>query len=149
MCYCPCWALQTPAEIETLLHGLSTYALLPLLFLTACCALQAPAEAAAAYDNMLTERKAAAAAASSAAAGGGDAAAAGASGAEAAAVAAAGLPPGVKIAEAFELAQPGQKDGETKVVREGDSSIAAYGWDAAQCVWEKIGTVVDAPEPGG
>jgi phospholipase A-2-activating protein len=54
----------------------------------------------------------------------------------------------VKIAEAFELAQPGQKDGETKIVREGDGSIAAYGWDAGQCVWEKIGTVVDAPEPG-
>jgi hypothetical protein len=63
-------------------------------------------------------------------------------------VAAAGLPPGVKIAESYELAQPGQKDGETKIVREGDGSIAAYGWDAGRCVWEKIGTVVDAPEPG-
>jgi hypothetical protein len=114
-----------------------------------CCVVQAPAEAAAAYDKMLAERKAAAAASSTAAATGGDAAAAGGNGAEAAAVAAAGLPPGVKIAESYELAQPGQKDGETKIVREGDGSIAAYGWDAAQCVWEKIGTVVDAPEPGG
>lgn len=64
------------------------------------------------------------------------------------AAAAAGLPPGVKIAQTFELAQPGAKDGETKIVREGDGSIAAYSWDAGKCIWEKIGTVVDAPEPG-
>lgn len=64
------------------------------------------------------------------------------------AAAAAGLPPGVKIAQAFELAQPGVKDGETKIVRESDGSISAYSWDAGKCIWEKIGTVVDAPEPG-
>eukprot|EP00879_Flechtneria_rotunda_P023083 GHRR01024402.1.p1 GENE.GHRR01024402.1~~GHRR01024402.1.p1 ORF type:complete len:154 (+),score=56.22 GHRR01024402.1:48-464(+) len=64
------------------------------------------------------------------------------------AAAAAGLPPGVKVAKSYELAQPGAKDGETKIVREQDGSIAAYSWDAGKCVWEKIGTVVDAPEPG-
>eukprot|EP00775_Hariotina_reticulata_P003509 gene3509-3779_t len=62
--------------------------------------------------------------------------------------AAAGLPAGLKVSEAFELAQPGAKEGETKIIREGDGSIAAYGWDANGCVWQKIGTVVDAPEPG-
>lgn len=102
---------------------------------------QAPAEAAAAYQKLLEDRKAAAEATAAEAAAGGGGAAPGAA-------ASSGLPPGVKVCEAFELAQPGEKDGQTKIVHEGDGSIAAYSWDAGKCVWEKIGTVVEAPEPG-
>ncbi|KAF8055486.1 Plaa [Scenedesmus sp. PABB004] len=104
---------------------------------------QADAETAAGYERLLEQRAAAAAASAADGGGGGEAMAVdGAGGAPP------GLPPGVKVAEAFELAQPGAKDGETKLVREADGAIAAYGWDAGRGEWEKIGTVVDAPEPG-
>lgn len=103
---------------------------------------QADAETTAAFNRLLEERKAAAAQAaanSAAAAGAGSSSAAGGGGA---------LPPGVKVADAVELVQPGSKDGETKLVREGDGSVAAYGWSLAAGTWEKIGTVVEAPQAG-
>lgn len=88
-------------------------------------------------SRLLEERKAAAAQAaadsSAAAAGGG---------------AGGGLPAGVKVAEALELMQPGSKDGETKLVREADGSVSAYGWSVSAGTWEKIGTVVEAPTAG-
>jgi hypothetical protein len=54
----------------------------------------------------------------------------------------------VKVAEAHELINPGGKDGETKLVREADGSVSAYGWSLSAGTWEKIGTVVDAPQAG-
>jgi phospholipase A-2-activating protein len=41
------------------------------------------------------------------------------------------------------LHQPGDKDGKTKLIRDGDS-IQAYQWNAAKFEWQKIGDVVGA-----
>lgn len=106
---------------------------------------QADAETTAAFNRLLEERKAAAAQAAS------NSAAAAAAGAGSSSGAAGGwgaLPPGVKVADAVDLIQPGSKDGETKLVREGDGSVAAYGWSLSAGTWEKIGTVVEAPQAG-
>lgn len=46
------------------------------------------------------------------------------------------------------MMQPGAKDGDTKLVKEGDGSVAAYGWSLSAGTWEKIGTVVEAPQAG-
>jgi hypothetical protein len=46
------------------------------------------------------------------------------------------------------LTNPGAKDGETRVVREPDGAVWAYGWDATKRQWERIGEVVAAPEAG-
>lgn len=102
---------------------------------------KADAEVSAAFSRLLEERKAAAAqaAADSAAAGQAGGGAGGGAGA---------LPPGVKVVEAHELMAPGSKDGETKLVREADGSVSAYGWSLGGGAWEKIGTVVDAPQAG-
>lgn len=101
---------------------------------------QAPAEAAAAYEARLAERAAAAAAAardSEAGAGAG----AGAS--------IPGLPPGVSVADAAELAAPGSRDGETKLVREADGGVNVYSWAAARSTWELLGAVVEPPSAPG
>lgn len=42
------------------------------------------------------------------------------------------------------LQEPGKKDGQHKVIREGDAGIA-YSWNAKEYNWEKIGEVVDGP----
>ncbi|CAM6039015.1 unnamed protein product [Sphagnum compactum] len=42
------------------------------------------------------------------------------------------------------LQQPGAKDGQTRIVREGDSGVA-YSWNAKEYKWDKIGEVVDGP----
>jgi hypothetical protein len=52
------------------------------------------------------------------------------------------------VCDAGELLSPGAKEGETKLVRESDGSVAAYGWSVAAATWEKIGTVVEAPQAG-
>lgn len=54
------------------------------------------------------------------------------------------LPPGLKIEEASVLLQPGKKDGDTKIVKEGGAGVA-YSWDASRSEWEKIGTVTGGP----
>ena len=41
-----------------------------------------------------------------------------------------GLPAGLRMEDASVLGQPGRRDGEVKVVREGGAGIA-YSWDAA------------------
>lgn len=46
------------------------------------------------------------------------------------------------------LTNPGAKDGETRVVREPDGSVWAYGWNAGKREWDRIGEVVAAPEAG-
>ena len=99
--------------------------------------MQAPADAQAAFTASVTALKEAAAAAKAASQG-----AAGDGGGPP------GLPPGVKVEEAYVLAAPGAKDGETKLVKEADGSVWAYGWDASKAEWEKIGEVVAAPEAG-
>jgi phospholipase A-2-activating protein len=38
----------------------------------------------------------------------------------------------------------GAKDGQTRIVREGDSGVA-YSWNAKEYKWDKIGEVVDGP----
>ncbi len=43
------------------------------------------------------------------------------------------LPAGLKMEEASVLLQPGKKDGETKIVKEGGAGVA-YSWDAARWV---------------
>uniref|UniRef100_A0A0D6QXS4 Phospholipase A-2-activating protein n=1 Tax=Araucaria cunninghamii TaxID=56994 RepID=A0A0D6QXS4_ARACU len=43
------------------------------------------------------------------------------------------------------LQQPGSKNGQTKIVREGDSGVA-YSWNMAEYKWDKIGEVVDGPD---
>ncbi|GBG59102.1 hypothetical protein CBR_g24445 [Chara braunii] len=43
-----------------------------------------------------------------------------------------------------ELEQPGKKDGQTRIVREGGVGIA-YTWSEKEYKWEKIGEVVDGP----
>ncbi|KAG6542654.1 hypothetical protein Mapa_015888 [Marchantia paleacea] len=42
------------------------------------------------------------------------------------------------------LQQPGTKDGQTKIIREGDSGVA-YSWNKNEYKWDKIGEVVDGP----
>lgn len=42
------------------------------------------------------------------------------------------------------LKQPGTKDGQTKIVREGDSGVA-YSWNVKEFQWDKVGEVVDTP----
>lgn len=42
------------------------------------------------------------------------------------------LPPGLKMEEASVLLQSGQKDGETKIVKEGNAGVA-YSWDSSRC----------------
>ncbi|MCO5582716.1 hypothetical protein L7F22_036615 [Adiantum nelumboides] len=42
------------------------------------------------------------------------------------------------------LLQPGTKNGQTKVIREGDNGVA-YTWNAKEYNWDKIGEVVDGP----
>lgn len=41
------------------------------------------------------------------------------------------LPAGLKMEEASVLLQPGKKDGETKIVKEGGAGVA-YSWDASR-----------------
>ena len=41
------------------------------------------------------------------------------------------LPPGLKLEEASVLLQPGEKDGETKIVKEVGAGVA-YSWDASR-----------------
>ncbi|PIA55620.1 hypothetical protein AQUCO_00700139v1 [Aquilegia coerulea] len=43
------------------------------------------------------------------------------------------------------LQTPGTKDGQTKIVREGDNGVA-YAWNSSDQKWDKIGEVVDGPE---
>eukprot|EP00249_Psilotum_nudum_P003972 c17494_g1_i1 orf=165-2480(+) len=43
------------------------------------------------------------------------------------------------------LSQPGKKDGQSKIIREGDSGVA-YSWNEKEYKWEKIGEVVDGPD---
>ncbi|CAL1353394.1 unnamed protein product [Linum trigynum] len=43
------------------------------------------------------------------------------------------------------LQTPGTTDGQTKVVREGDSGVA-YSWNLREHTWDKIGEVVDGPD---
>ncbi|CAM6084680.1 unnamed protein product [Calypogeia fissa] len=43
------------------------------------------------------------------------------------------------------LQQPGTKDGQTKIIREGDSGVA-YSWNKNEFKWDKIGEVVDGPD---
>lgn len=45
------------------------------------------------------------------------------------------------------LQTPGKNDGQTKVVREGDSGVA-YAWNMKEYKWDKIGEVVDGPDQG-
>ncbi|KAK9136402.1 hypothetical protein Syun_015732 [Stephania yunnanensis] len=40
---------------------------------------------------------------------------------------------------------PGNTDGQTKIVREGDNGVA-YAWNLREQKWDKIGEVVDGPE---
>lgn len=42
------------------------------------------------------------------------------------------LPPGLNMEEASVLLQPGKKDGETKIVKEGGAGVA-YSWDSSRC----------------
>lgn len=42
-----------------------------------------------------------------------------------------GLPAGLKLEDPSVLLQPGQRDGQTKVVREGGAGVA-YAWDATK-----------------
>ncbi|CAN6181105.1 unnamed protein product [Urochloa humidicola] len=43
------------------------------------------------------------------------------------------------------LQVPGNSDGQTLIVREGDNGVA-YSWNSADLKWDKIGEVVDGPE---
>lgn len=42
------------------------------------------------------------------------------------------------------LKVPGTKNGQTKIIREGDNGVA-YSWNAKEYQWDKIGEVVDGP----
>ena len=42
------------------------------------------------------------------------------------------LPPGLKMEDASVLSQSGKKDGETKIVKEGNAGVA-YSWDSSRC----------------
>eukprot|EP00250_Pteridium_aquilinum_P008027 c17609_g2_i1 orf=92-2383(+) len=44
-----------------------------------------------------------------------------------------------------DLIQPGTKNGQTKIIREGDSGVA-YSWNAKEYMWDKVGEVVDGPD---
>lgn len=72
---------------------------------------------AQAYEASLAHRKAEAEAASGSGEGGN---------------AAGGLPAGLKLENEATLLQPGRRDGEMKVIREGGSGVV-YTWDAAKC----------------
>lgn len=87
---------------------------------------------AAAYDEYLAASASKAAATASGEAQGGGAA----------------VPDGLNVEEPVALLENGQKEGETKFVREG-GGVMAYGWSAAKAEWEKIGQVVAGPEGGG
>ena len=45
------------------------------------------------------------------------------------------------------LARPGRKDGQVKIVREGDTPMA-YTWDAGSTTWSCVGEVTDGPGGG-
>ncbi|KAJ8506706.1 hypothetical protein OPV22_007592 [Ensete ventricosum] len=45
------------------------------------------------------------------------------------------------------LQVPGTKDGQTKVIREGDNGVA-YSWNSKEYKWDKIGEIVDGPGEG-
>ena len=60
-----------------------------------------------------------------------------------------GLPPDLKIHPASSILQPGSKEGETKVVKETNGAINAYGWDSNAFKWEMIGEVMPSPGNGG
>jgi phospholipase A-2-activating protein len=51
--------------------------------------------------------------------------------------------PGVEALET-----PGNKDGQTKIVRVGDKAYA-YSWNSVESKWDQVGTVVDGPGGGG
>ncbi|KAK9806981.1 hypothetical protein WJX72_009418 [[Myrmecia] bisecta] len=85
---------------------------------------QAPAEARQAYEASLEAKKA-----------GGVEGSGGA------------LPAGLTLEDASVLTQPGTRDGQTKVVREGGAGVA-YSWDAARGQWEKVGEVMGGPGEG-
>lgn len=42
------------------------------------------------------------------------------------------------------LKQPGTKNGQTKIIREGDNGVA-YSWNAKEFQWDKVGEIVDGP----
>lgn len=42
------------------------------------------------------------------------------------------------------LKVPGTKNGQTKIIREGDNGVA-YSWNAKEFQWDKVGEVVDGP----
>eukprot|EP00898_Chlorokybus_atmophyticus_P001868 jgi/Chlat1/2682/Chrsp18S02992 len=46
------------------------------------------------------------------------------------------------------LQQPGTKDGQTKIIKEGDSGVA-YSWNSREFNWDKVGEVIDGPDDGG
>lgn len=55
---------------------------------------------------------------------------------------------GIKVSELpglEALQQPGTKNGQTKVIREGDTGVA-YSWNSTEYKWDKIGEVVDGPD---
>lgn len=58
-----------------------------------------------------------------------------------------GLPPGFKLQDPSALQAPGGKDGQTIIVKQGNSGMA-YQWSAAKVEWELIGEVVSGPEGG-
>ncbi|KAL4581254.1 hypothetical protein LXL04_017464 [Taraxacum kok-saghyz] len=45
------------------------------------------------------------------------------------------------------LQNPGTKDGQTLIVREGDNGVA-YAWNMKEQKWDKIGEVIDGPDDG-
>ena len=55
-----------------------------------------------------------------------------------------GLPPGLKIEDPSILANPGARDGQIVVVKEGSCGVA-YSWDSSKSDWERIGEVVSEP----
>ena len=48
-----------------------------------------------------------------------------------------------RLPDASALQKPGQKDGQTKMVREGDG-VMAYSWSQSEQQWQKIGHVMGA-----
>ncbi|KAK1301231.1 hypothetical protein QJS10_CPB13g00110 [Acorus calamus] len=55
---------------------------------------------------------------------------------------------GIKLADLpglEALQHPGNHDGQTKVIREGDNGVA-YSWNSRDKIWDKIGEVVEGPE---
>lgn len=55
------------------------------------------------------------------------------------------LPEGLTLEDPMVLTQPGNRDGQTKIVREGGGGMA-YSWSAARQEWEKVGEVVAGPD---